>query len=180
MVRPRGYTVEVEGDFSDGVLTVDEIEVEGDLDDDNEVEFEGVVQSVEASAQKEGEITLSFGNATGVVTIRVSPSTFFMDDDANSQFDLAELPIGGTVEIEGRLADDDGIDAVSLEREDDNEFEIKGPVSAVDATSITILGVTFGIDAATEFEDGVPSVGDRAEVEDENADGVADIIEIED
>ena len=46
--------------------------------------------------------------------------------------------------------------------------------------SLTVLGVTFGVDAGTFFEDGTPVVGDYVEVEDDNGDGTADSVEIED
>ena len=52
---------------------------------------------------------------------------------------------------------------------------------AIDSVSLTVLEVTFNIDPDdTFFENGIPVVGDNVEVEDENADGYADSVEIED
>ena len=46
--------------------------------------------------------------------------------------------------------------------------------------SIDVLGIVFTVDMDTFFENGIPVVGDYAEVEDEDADGIADSVEIED
>ena len=60
------------------------------------------------------------------------------------------------------------------------DYEIKGPLDAIDGVSITVLDVIFSVDESTFFEDGLPEVGDYVEVEDEDADGYADSVEIED
>ena len=52
-------------------------------------------------------------------------------------------------------------------------------MGAIDAVSITVLGVVFGLDESTFFEDGTPAVGDYVEVEDEDGDGFADSVEID-
>jgi len=84
------------------------------------------------------------------------------------------------IEVEARWADDGSIIASSLHLEDDTGYEIKGPLDAIDDVSITVLNVTFSLNADTFFENGVPVAGDYVEVEDENADGFADSVEIED
>ncbi|WP_339910900.1 DUF5666 domain-containing protein [Symmachiella dynata] len=170
-----GLYVEVEGQYSDDVLQVDEIELEED-----ELEFKADVSDISVTEPRDGTVTLSFGNATGTVEVRVTPDTMFRDDDAMDHYDLNSLMIGDKVAIEARLADDGIIYASSLHLEDDLEFEIKGTLDAIDDLSITVLGVVFTIDANTVFEHGVPTVGDYVEIEDDNGNGVADSVEKED
>lgn len=173
----NGLSVKVEGDEVADGLRVDEIEIEMDEDD---LSFKADADTINATGPKDGVITLSFGNATGTVEVVVTPSTIFMDDDAISQFDLRNVPSGQKLEIDAGFGDDGRIYATSLQLENSNDYEIEGPVTGIDATTITVLTVTFGHDANTFFEDGMPVVDDFAEVEDENGDGIADEVEIED
>ncbi len=47
--------------------------------------------------------------------------------------------------------------------------------------TLQVLGVVYNTDPnITIFEDGVPVLGDFVEVEDDNGDGMADSVEIED
>lgn len=170
-----GWYVEVEGDYVNDVLQVEEIELEED-----ELEFKGDVAEVAATEPRDGTITLSFGNATGSVDIRVTPDTMFRDDEPTDHYDLNSLMIGDKVEVEARLAEDGTIRASSLHLEDDGGYEIKGPVDGFDDVSISVLGVAFTVDENTFFENGVPMDGDYVELEDENGDGIADSVEIED
>lgn len=172
-----GVTVEVEGsEVAEGLL-VDEIGVEIDGD---ELGFEADAQSISASGPKDGVITLSFGTATGTVDVVVTPDTMFLDDDAIAQFDLRNVPNDQKLEIDAGFGDDGQIYATSLQLEDSDGYEIEGPVTAIDATTITVLTVTFGHDQNTFFDNGVPLVDDFVEVEDDNGDGLADEIEIVD
>jgi hypothetical protein len=51
----------------------------------------------------------------------------------------------------------------------------------IDAGTLHVLGVRyFIVSNITELEDGMPAVGDYVEVEDDNGDGTADTVEIED
>ena len=59
-------------------------------------------------------------------------------------------------------------------------YEIKGPLDEITDVSLTVLGVVFNTDTETFFENGVPVDGDYVEVADEDADGYADSVEIED
>ena len=63
---------------------------------------------------------------------------------------------------------------------DDLGYEIEEPVDAVSDVSLTVLGVKFALDANTMFEGGMPAPDDYVEVEDDNGDGTADSVEIED
>lgn len=169
-----GLTVEVEGRYVNEVLQVEEIELEED-----ELEFKGDAIVLESSGPRDGTLQISFGAASGTVDVVVNADTMFLDDEATAHFDLDSLSGSNKVEVEARWGDDGLIYASTLHLENDTDYEITGPVDAIDAVSINILDVVFNIDDATFFEDGIPVVGDYAEVEDEDADGFADTIEIE-
>ena len=170
-----GLTVEVEGYYLDDVLQVHEIELEED-----ELEFKGDATVLTSTGPRDGTIQLSFGMATGTVDVIVNSETMFRDDESMAHFDLDSITDGDKVEVEARWADDGSIIASSLHLEDDMDYEIKGPLDAIDGVSITVLDVIFSVDESTFFEDGLPEVGDYVEVEDEDADGYADSVEIED
>jgi len=170
-----GLTVEVEGSFVNEVLQVDEIELEED-----ELEFKGDATVLTSTGPRDGTIQLSFGMATGTIDVNVNSETMFRDDEAMDHFDLDSIMDGAKVEVEARWAGDGSIIASSLHLEDDMGYEIKGPVDAIDDVSLTVLNVTFSVNENTFFEDGFPEVGNYVEVEDEDADGYADSVEIED
>jgi hypothetical protein len=165
-------TVEVEGTRVGDVLQVEKIELEED-----ELEFKADVQAKAA----DGTLTLSFGAAPGSVAVIVDSDTMFRDDDAVESFNYDSINVGDKVEIEARWGDGGAIYASNLHLEDDSGYEIEGPVDdAVDGVSLTVVGVTFSLDMTTSLEDGMPSIGDYVEVEDDNGDGTADTVEIED
>lgn len=169
-----GLYVEVEGEYVGDVLQVDEIELEED-----ELGFKAVV------AGKSGGniLNLSFGDAVGSVDVIVNSETMFLDDDAVQSINYGSIQTLDKVEIDARWGDDGAIYASNLHLEDGSEYEIEGPVEAVDtdAGTLQVLGVVYRIDTSiTVFEDGIPVVGDFVEVEDATGDGMADTVEIED
>lgn len=170
-----GLYVEVEGLYLNDVLVVDEIELEED-----DLEFKAEVQDVVATDARNGTLTLSFGAAIGTIDVTVTSSTMFLDDDATHHFDLNSLMMGDKLEIDARQADDGTIYASSMHLEDDTGFEIEGPVDAINEGSISVLGISWVIGTETVFEDGMPVVGNFVEIEDDNANGIADSVEIED
>jgi hypothetical protein len=166
--------VEVEGEYADEVevLVVEEIELEED-----ELEFKA---DVEAKAEN-GTLTLSFGEADGTVSVIVNGDTMFRDDDAVESFNYASINPGDKVEVDARWGDDGAIYASNLHLEDGSDYEIEGPVTAVTDRTLQVLDVVYNTDPdITDFEDGIPVVGDYVEVEDETGDGMADAVEIED
>jgi len=169
-----GLTVEVEGFYLNEVLQVEEIELEED-----ELEFKGDATVLESTGPRDGTIQLAFGTA-GTVDVIVNSETMFRDDEAMNHFDLGSIMDGAKVEVEARWADNGSIIASSLHLEDDMGYEVKGPLDAIDGVSLTVLNVTFSLDDSTFFENGVPVDGDYVEVEDEDEDGFADSVEIED
>jgi len=170
-----GLYVEVEGQYVEGVLQVREIEIEED-----ELEFKADVAEITVVEPRDGSLVLSFGNAIGTVDVRVTPDTMFLDDDAMEPYDLNSIMVGDKVEIKARMDADGNIYASSLHLEDDMGYEIEGPVEGIDEVSIDVLGIVFTVDMDTFFENGIPVVGNYAEVEDDDADGIADSVEIED
>ena len=170
-----GLTVEIEGHYLEGVLQVEEIELE-----DDELEFKGDAMVLTSTGPRDGTIQLSFGVATGTVDIVVNSETMFRDDEAMNHFDLDSIIDGDKVEVEARWADDGSIIASSLHLEDDMGYKIEGPLDAIDDVSLTVLNVIFNVSENTFFENGLPVEGDYVEVEDEDADGFADSVEIED
>ena len=170
-----GLTVEVEGFYLNEVLQVEEIELEED-----ELEFKANATVLGSTGPRDGTIQLSFGMAMGTVDVIVNGETMFLGDEAMNHFDLDSIADGAKVEIEARWADDGSIIASSLHLEDDIGYEITGPLDAIDDVSLTVLNVIFSLDEGTFFENGAPVAGDYVEVEDDDADGYADSVEIED
>ncbi len=167
-----GLYVEVEGDYVDDVLQVEEIELEED-----ELGFKADV----AGKSNGNTLTLSFGDAMGTVDVIVNNETTFLDDDAVLSIDYDSINERDKVEIDARWGDDGAIYASNLHLEDGSGYEIEGPVEAVNDGTLQVLGVVYNTDPnITIFEDGVPVVGDFVEVEDDNGDGMADSVEIED
>jgi len=167
-----GLFVEVEGEFVDDVLQVEEIELEED-----ELGFKAVV------LEKSGgdTLTLSFGDAVGTVDVIVNSETMFRDDDVVQSMDYGSINERDKVEIDARWGADGRIYASNLHLEDGSDYEIEGPVEAVGDRTLQVLGVVYNTDPAiTVFEDGIPVVGDFVEVEDDTGDGMADTVEIED
>ena len=167
-----GLYVEVEGDYVDDVLQVEKIELEED-----ELGFKADVVGKSGS----GTLTLSFGDAVGTVDVIVNNETMFLDDDAVQSIDFGSINMGDKVEIDARWGSDGAIYASNIHLEDSSDYEIEGPVEVIDAGTLQVLGVVYNIDSGvTVFEDGMPVVGDFVEVEDDNGDGLADTVEIED
>jgi len=166
-----GMTVEVEGEKVGDVLQVEEIELEED-----ELEFKADV----AGKSNGDTLTLSFGAAMGTVDVVVTSETMFRDDDAVQSFDYDSINADDKVEIEARWGEGGAIHASNLHLEDGSGYEIEGPVDAVDDVSLRVLGVTYMLDAGTIFEGAAPVAGNVVEIEDDNGDGIADTVEIED
>lgn len=172
-----GTTVEVEGSYVDGVLIAEKVESE-----DDDIEFTAVVESTSPDAEdsRNGTVVVNFGAAMGTLTVIIDAGTLMLDDEVATPFDLTQLMAGDMVEVEGHQDADGNIVASSLHMEDDSEIEIEGPLEAISDTSITVLTIEFGTDENTMFEQGTPEVGTYVSVEDNDGDGIADEVEIDD
>jgi len=182
-----GRRVEVKGQFTDGVLHVDRIKFEGAGDgNNNDLEIKGVVESVDpVNASRNGTVVVSFSPAIGTIAVIVNEDTTLLNDDSRSPFELSNLIPGSSfVEIHGYLDDGGNFVASAFELEDGfDEYEVEGPLDVdgfSSGSSISVLGVTFFVDANTQYEDGLPSNGDIVDVEDTNRDGTAESVDVED
>ena len=102
-----------------------------------------------------------------------------MDDNAVTPFDLEMMPGNTKVEIHARRNEDGNIVATMFQFEDSMGVAIEGPVSGYDVTSVSVLDIVFRIDDTTIVE-GIPSTEVYGEIEDENEDGTADVVEFDD
>ena len=85
------------------------------------------------------------------ITFDTSNATFTIDGSVGTQSDLA---VGQVVVIEGELGEDPTTATASSVDFDD---AVEGPIDAIDlaASTLTVLGQTVRIDAATSFDDDI-------------------------
>lgn len=134
----EGVRLEVEGTFVGQRLLAEEIEFE-----DNESQVSGIINSVA-------------DNSIVVLGVEVDISSAEIDDDIGDDDSSSggDLMAGDFVEVEG--TERNGVlVAEEVEREDDEDSELRGTVEALDATAltVTILGQTIITNADTRFED---------------------------
>jgi len=185
-----GSVVEAEGIYNQttGVLVVEACE-----DEDDELEMKCLVSNVAVpnlDLPKVGTLDCDFTPATGgplTVAFRDSPELAeFSGDDWNDHFDLTDINTGACVEIEASLDTTGALVAGLVELEDEGisaceSYKLAGPVDDITADAITVLGITFTIiNGVTDFPDGDPVAGNSVKINDDNADGTADSVEIED
>lgn len=156
-----GARVELEGEVgADGELVANEVDVRDQVDS----ELEGAIVEIDRDA----ETFRLLG-----ITVQVSDRTQFEDDSdlGVRRFSLADLVVGDFVEVRGALGDGT-LAAARVERDDvddsgdgsddgsgddsgsdqDAAIEIEGPLEALDSNTVSVRGLTFAIDAGTEFE----------------------------
>ena len=180
-----GVNVEVEGPVVDGVLQVKQIRADGRADGADELKVQGYVEGV-TSDETAGTttITMSFAPADGTVDVIVDAQTLLMSDEHTSaSVDLSSLSPGTSfIRVRGHLDDTGAFIASALKVEGQpEEYEVRAPLDMggyVQDVSITVLGVTFNLDAGTMLEHGPPTDGDVVEVVDRDRDGFADSVEI--
>ena len=190
----NGVEVEVEGDIVGGVLIADELELrEGDS------ELRTTISAVDpANSRFQVEYPgQGLGSGLGTIWVNTDGQTLF-DDEAGvmpvENLDLNQLAIGNFVKVKG-IADSGEITAEIVKRRDPNSSKLQGAVEAFNPdpfpdTSITILGITYPIDIAAEYEEGALNrvqffgtplqVGDIVELEDDEPDADADEVEFDD
>lgn len=140
-----GTRLEAEGRLDEsGVLQADKIKFE-----DNDARIQANVDSVNV---EEGTVTLLLG----VVTVSVTDTTEMEDSrDDNPSFSLTDISAGDYLEIRGFIGANGGFIASEIEREDnDEDVEIRGPVSVKDsvAGTVVILGVMVNTNSGTQLE----------------------------
>jgi len=174
-----GQRARIRGNLVNGVLVVERIELEYS---DN-IEVKGVVSGVATDdATGTTTITISFTPASGTVSAVTNSQTLLKNDDGGLGFEPGDLVPDSFVQIRGHLDTDGNFVACVLEVDDQiNKYEIQGPLDAdgyVEDVSISVMGVTFMINADTRLTDGAPMNGDIVEVEDVDQNGFADKIDV--
>jgi len=186
-----GIKVEVEGYINNGVLIAEEIELRG-----GNAEISARVDSVDVPNNR---FTLEVVSTEPSVTVQISSITRMEDDaaDSDDHLLLSELQVGNFVDVLGFEEDVNTVTATRVKREAEiKDTQLQGVVTASSNNSVTVLGVSFSIDGATEFEaNDVPlglndfltalTVGETVisiedKLENGGPDGVADSVEIED
>ncbi|MCG8091025.1 MAG: DUF5666 domain-containing protein [Candidatus Thiodiazotropha endolucinida] len=186
-----GMRLEVEGHMQGEILVAEKVESEG-----GEIEIEAAVSSVTATDEKNGTVTLDLGGGRTLM-VQFNNATYYKDDsdsdlDDDDSFNLSELVSGDFIEIEA-IQSAGEVTAVKAKREDEgSDMEIEAPLEAyASGTSVTLLGVTFSLDASAEYEideESVSmeqffselSVGSTVKLEDEEFDGTIDKVELDD
>ena len=180
-----GSTVEAEGiyDQTTSVLVVEKCE-----DEEDELEMKCLVSevSVDPLLPKVGTLSCAFPNTSGgplSVEFRDSPElATFSDDDSIDPFDLTDINSGDCVEIKAGPDATGALVAGLLELEEVasgcESYELEGPVDAITADAITVLGITYGL-SGTSMPVTTPVPGDTVEIVDTDADGIADSVEID-
>ncbi|MEW8211258.1 MAG: DUF5666 domain-containing protein, partial [Candidatus Thiodiazotropha taylori] len=149
-----------------------------------------------ATDEKNGTVTLDLGGGRTLM-VQFNNATYYKDDsdsdlDDDDSFNLSELMSGDFIEIEA-IQSAGEVTAVKAKREDEgSDMEIEAPLEAyASGTSVTLLGVTFSLDASAEYEideESVSmeqffselSVGSTVKLEDEEFDGTIDKVELDD
>ena len=180
----EGMEVEVEGYMQDGTLVATKVEAEHEGED--EIEIEAAVISTDTTT---GSITLQM-NPTQNLTIQTDNATLYedsdnLDTDGDGSFTLSELAVGQFVEVDAYATDTDLV-AVKLKREDSLDYtSLQAPLASGDylvGESITLLDITYTLDAGTVYDPDAASISDGAAVEVKDAmpvDGIADILTVD-
>jgi len=185
-----GQLVEAEGvyDPATGTLVVEKCENE---DEDLKMKCDvSSVSAIDPATPKVGTVECTFLNTTGNDSVTIefqnTPNmAMFTGDDTMNTFDLRDVNQGDCVEIKASIDASSGSNqyiAGLIEHEGAgvcDEYELEGPVEAITANSITALGITYAI-GSSAISGATPIVGDIVEIKDNNGDGTADEIEIDD
>jgi hypothetical protein len=132
----NGVKVEVKGTMQGGVLVALKVKVEIE----STIEAKGQVTAIDTAA---GTLTLD-----GVL-FTVSARTIFRDDTVSgaSQFSLANLPVGNTLEASGYADPSSGaIIATRVEKQSGpGQMVLSAPVTAAVGSTLTMAGVSVNI-----------------------------------
>lgn len=184
IILMNGLEVEVEGEITGGILLAEEVELrEGDA------RLHSVVSAVDLPGNR---FELNYPPLPGSVLVNVDSRTRFEDESPLQlpNFSLNQLNIGDFVQVEG-IEVNGVISASAVKRGDSanpDDSKLQGEVDAfVAGSSITILGVAYGMGAGTIYDNGsldstqffgqlMP--GDVIKIKDAVvADGIADEVE---
>ncbi len=181
-----GINVEVEGDIVAGVLIAEELELRN-----GNVELRSIVGVRIDPAANQFEVDIL---TLGTILVNINGQTLFKDEAGPTPLEdlsINDLMPMDFVRIEGQEVNGEVVASI-VKRTDPGETELQGAVdSFILNTSITILGITYRVDATpvtgTIFEGGSASAffgqlmnGNIVEIKDDPADGEADEVEFED
>lgn len=140
-----GAFVEAKGSFMGGVLIATSLERRG-----NEVEIHAEVRANSDVDATGGSLVL-----VGIPIITTSGTLFDDERDDLDSFDLSNVVAGDFVEVRGYVDSSGNVVALRIDREDNDDVILQGPVQGVDpvSQSFTILGVLIPVNSNTEFED---------------------------
>ena len=152
--------VEVSGEMLDGVFMADEVEIERDDAKGKKVEIEGIITDINSDKTK---FTL---NARNQFTISHQTKIEYNDQ----YVDKNRLVIGSFIEVEALngVAQEIELDSDDSNVSDLREFEKKGILANITATSFTVNGFKIDIDSQTIVDNNEKLVdldGFRVEVE---------------
>lgn len=189
-----GIHVEVEGEVSNGILIASEIKTR-----EGENEVAALVSTIAAEA---GTFSLLPVVGQPEITVRVTTTSELEDEVMDLEpFSISNIQVDDFIEVEGYINAAGELEAKSVQRKDadDEAVTVEGVITAFDDTSVvttvTVLGVAFPYDGTTVFEKEDVSPYDAADffsetsvinatavisVEDDDKDGIADKIELED
>jgi hypothetical protein len=138
----NGVRVEVEGAINGATLVARSIESRG-----GEIRIDATISGVSAT-------TLTVELGSGTITVGVNSLTTLEDStDIIEHPRLSDFSAGDFVEIRG-FADAASVIASEIHRGTPDNVILQGPVDGfVGDSSITVLGVTFFTDGATQFRD---------------------------
>ncbi|MGV6815658.1 MAG: DUF5666 domain-containing protein [Thiotrichales bacterium] len=183
----NGARVEVEGSVVDGVLQASKVDARG-----GSIRIEASVSSVDPDSNM---ITLQF--VPGSVAVQVDAQTLLRDDlKMSDPLTLTTISAGDFIEVRGYLNGANTIVATEIHRDKQDDDMLRGPASACQpGAGLTVLGLRFEFTQATQFRDlneNLISSSDLCQIaltgnlsvkikdDEEQRDGIADEIELED
>ena len=87
------------------------------------------------------------------ITVTVNSQTEFTANGGATINNLSDLAINNHIRVRGRVSGSNSMVATRIQlRSSDNAVDLQGPVKAVSAPSLTILGVTVDTTGVTQFE----------------------------
>ncbi len=135
-----GELVEIKGLTRSATLPPLAVRIERqDHNGGNDLEFQGVILAIQDSILIVNQFL-----------VQVAPTTIILDNN-NNFIPLSALRTGLLVEVHANFAPNGVLIAARIKVEDDDndEIEVKGFIDALTEHSLTVLGITFGVNDST-------------------------------
>ena len=130
-----------------GLAVNDQLNVEGALQSDGSV----LAKEIKVLSEAEQDDVELAGPVSAVTDHSFTIGTSEIQADAAT---LAAIAVGDMLDVEAARKADGSLVAVKvekLEQPEMNETEVEGPIQAIDASSLTVQGKKFSVDASTEI-----------------------------